>query len=109
MTTIKLFFLALLATIVCFHAFRLVPVLEIYFLYRGKRLITCPETLKMEMVDVAARTVAAGCFPGWPVFRLDRCSRWLEHQDWGHYYLKQITAHPENCLVWNIVSNWYLG
>jgi hypothetical protein len=23
--------------------------------------------------------------------------------------LKQIVADPENCLVWNIVSNWYLG
>jgi hypothetical protein len=40
----------------CFLAFRLVPVLETYFLYRGKRLITCPETLKTTMVDVAART-----------------------------------------------------
>ena len=41
--------------------------------------------------------------------RLDRCSRWAERQDCGQACLKQIVADPENCLVWNIVSNWYLG
>src|SRR5215469_4431192 len=107
MTTIKLFFLALLATSVGFLVFRVIPLLQSYFLYRGKRLVTCPETLKT--VDVAARTVAASSFLGWPAFHLDRCSRWPEHQDCGQECLKQITADPENCLVWNIVSNWYLG
>jgi hypothetical protein len=109
MTTITLFFLALLAMIAGFVVFRAIPVLQTYFLYRGKRLVTCPETLKTEAVDVAARAAAASSFLGWPVFRLDRCSRWPERHDCGQDCLKQITADPENCLLWNIVSNWYLG
>jgi hypothetical protein len=74
MTTIKLFLFALLATIAGFVVFRAITVLWIYFLYRGKRLVTCPETLKTEAVDIAARTVAASSFLGVPAFRLDRCS-----------------------------------
>ncbi len=37
------------------------------------------------------------------------CSRWPERQDCGQECLKQIEISPENCLVWNIVSNWYDG
>lgn len=109
MTTNKLFLLALLVTIAGFVVFRAIPALQAYLVYRGKRLVTCPETLKTEAVDIAARTVAASSFLGWPAFRLDRCSRWPERQDCGQDCLKQITADPENCLVWSIVSNWYFG
>jgi hypothetical protein len=101
--------LALLLIVAGFITLRTVAVLRTYFLYRGKRLVTCPETLKTEAVEVAARTAAASSFLGWPVFRLDRCSRWPERQDCGQQCLKQITAAPENCLLWSIVSNWYMG
>jgi hypothetical protein len=107
MTT--LFVLAFLAMVVSFVVFRTIRVLHTYFLYRGKRVVNCPETRKTEAVDVAARTVAASGFLGSRTLRLDRCSRWPEHQDCGQGCLKQIAADPENCLLWNIVSNWYLG
>lgn len=109
MTTTTLFVLAFLAMAVGFVVFRAIPVLPTYFLYRGKRLVNCPETLKTEAVDVAARSAAASAFLGGPTVRLDRCSRWPERQDCGQTCLSQIAADPENCLLWNIVSTWYLG
>ncbi len=109
MTTTTLFVLVFLALVVCFVVLRTISVLHSYFRYRGKRLVNCPETLKAEAVDVAARTAAASAFLGWRTLRLDRCSRWPERQNCGQACLKQIAADPENCLLWNIVSNWYLG
>lgn len=89
--------------------FLVLPVLRTYFRFRGKRLITCPETHKTEAVDVAARKAAVALLVGDPSLRLDRCSRWPERQDCGQECLEQIEADTENCLVWNIVSNWYEG
>jgi hypothetical protein len=98
-----------LAIAIGFLVFRAFPVLGAYLTYRGKRLITCPETHKTEAVDVAARTAALGALFGDPQLCLDRCSRWLERQNCGQECLAQIEADPDNCLVWNIVSNWYEG
>jgi hypothetical protein len=85
------------------------PMLRTYFRFRGKRLITCPETHKTEAVDVAARRAAVGLLVGDPILHLDRCSRWPERQDCGQECLQQVEADPDNCLVWNIVSHWYEG
>ncbi|MGB8731684.1 MAG: hypothetical protein WCC99_10600, partial [Candidatus Sulfotelmatobacter sp.] len=90
-------------------AFRAIPALRAYFGYRGKRLITCPETHKAAAVDVAAGEAAVGAFLSEPTVRLKECSRWPERQDCGQQCLQQIEVSPENCLVWNIVSTWYEG
>lgn len=95
MTTTTLFVLVFLALVVGFVVLRTIPVLHSYFRYRGKRLVNCPETLKAEAVDVAARTAAASAFVGWRTLRLDRCSRWPERQNCGQACLKQIAADPE--------------
>jgi hypothetical protein len=89
--------------------FRAIPGLQAYFGYRGKRLITCPETHKTEAVDLAAGEAAVSAFLSEPTLRLKQCSRWPERQDCGQECLQQIEADPENCLVWNIVSHWYEG
>ena len=109
MTTLALLVIALLTVVVGLVLFRVIPVVQTYFKYRGKRVITCPETLKKEAVDVAARKAAAWAFVGESTLRLDQCSRWPERHDCGQGCLQQIEADPENCLVWNIVSNWYEG
>jgi hypothetical protein len=109
MTTPTLCGIAVLAVVIGVVLFRTIPVLRTYFMYRGKRLITCPETLKAETVHVAAGKAAAWAFVNEPTFRLDQCSRWPERHDCGQECLKQIEADPENCLLWNIVSNWYEG
>jgi hypothetical protein len=89
--------------------FRAIPGIRAYFDYRGKRLITCPETHKAAAVDVAAGEAAVGAFLSEPTLRLMECSRWPERQNCGQECLKQIEVGPENCLVWNIVGQWYEG
>jgi hypothetical protein len=101
--------IAILALAVGLFVFRAIPGVRAYFDYRGKRLITCPETHKPEAVDIAATEAALGAFLSEPALRLHLCSRWPERQNCGQECLKQIEADPENCLVWNIVSKWYEG
>ncbi len=88
---------------------RAIPALRAYFTYRGQRLITCPENHSPEAVDVAAGQAALGAFLSEPTLRLKECSRWPERQDCGQECLQQLELNPENCLVWNIVSQWYEG
>jgi hypothetical protein len=109
MTTLTLLAIALLAVVAGLLLFRVIPVVQTYFTYRGNRLITCPETLTTEAVEVAATKAAASAFVGDSNLRLDQCSRWPERHDCGQECLRQIEADPENCLVRHIVSNWYEG
>jgi hypothetical protein len=109
MTGTILITLAVLALAAGLFVFRAIPGLRAYFGFRGKRLVTCPETHKTEAVDIAAGEAALGAFLSEPTLRLKQCSRWPERQDCGQECLQQIEADPENCLVWNIVSKWYEG
>ncbi len=109
MTVTMLIVVAVLALAVGLFVFRAIPGVRAYFAYRGKRLVTCPETHKAEAVDVAATEAAVGAFLSEPTLRLTECSRWPERQDCGQDCLQQIEIDPQNCLVWNIVSNWYEG
>lgn len=107
-------FTALVAVVVLVLAvglfvYRAIPGVRAYFNYRGKRLITCPESHTPEAVEVAAREAAVGAFLDEPTLRLTECSRWPERQNCGQDCLKQIEINPENCLVWNIVAKWYEG
>ena len=69
MTTLTLFVIALLALVAGLILFRVIPVVQTYFTYRGKRLVTCPETLKNVAVDLAARKAATWAFVGEPALR----------------------------------------
>jgi len=109
MTGTILVVIAVLAIAVGLFVFRAIPGVRAYFEYRGKRLITCPETHKAAAVDVAAGEAAIGAFLTEPTLHLKQCSRWPERQDCGQECLQQIEVDPENCLVWNIVSKWYEG
>ena len=109
MTVTVLMVVVVVALAVGLFVFRAIPGVRAYFGYRGKRLITCPETHTAAAVDVAAGEAAAGAFLSEPTLRLKECSRWPERQDCGQACLQQIEADPENCLVWNIVSKWYEG
>ena len=88
---------------------RAFPAVRAYFNFRGKRLVTCPETHKPEAVDVNASEAALGVFFVEPTLRLKECSRWSERQGCGQECLDQIEVDPESCLVWNIVAKWYEG
>lgn len=88
---------------------RAIPAVRAYFNFRGKRLVTCPETHRPETVDVNAGETALGVFFSEPTLRLKECSRWPERKNCGQDCLQQIEADPESCLVWNVVAKWYEG
>jgi len=101
--------LAVTAFVVIFGAvlFRVILATRAYCTYRGRWLVTCPETKQTGAVGVAAGKAAATAFWGSPTLRLDQCSRWPERQNCGQECLQQIEIDPDNCLLWNIVSRWY--
>ena len=78
--------------------------------FRGKRIVTCPETGKPVGVDVDAVHAAATASLSGPADpRLKDCTRWPERETCGQECLAQIEAAPEECLVRNILKNWYAG
>jgi len=109
MTITVLIVIAVLVLAAALFVFRAVPGVQAYFRFRGKRLITCPETRTPEAVEVAAREAALGTFVNEPTLRLQECSRWPERQNCGQECLQQIEVDPGKCLVWNIVAKWYQG
>lgn len=87
------------------------PLVKRWLLFRGKRLVTCPETKRPAAVEVDAKHAAASVFSmqDHPDLRLQDCSRWPERKDCGQECLAQIEAGPEGCLVRTIVAKWYEG
>ena len=106
MTALSLLIIGVVAGVILFRVF---PMVHSYFKFRGKRLITCPETHRHEAVEVDAGKAAIKAFVGDPALRLEECSRWPERHDCGQECLRQIEANPDSCKVWNIVSQWYEG
>jgi hypothetical protein len=83
--------------------------LRSYLRYRGERVITCPETANHAAVHVNVVNAAREAVFGKQHIRLDECSRWPERQNCRQECLSQIEADPEQCLVWNMVDDWYQG
>ncbi len=80
-----------------------------YMRFRGVRLVTCPETRKPAALDLdAVRGVTSRAF-GKQTLRLQNCSRWPERRNCGRECLQQVETAPDDCLVRNIVANWYRG
>lgn len=81
-----------------------------YFKYRGKRLVTCPETRNPAAVHVNAGRAARDVLEGRRVrIHLDQCTRWPEREDCGQECLSQIENDPQGCSVWGIAQQWYQG
>jgi hypothetical protein len=79
-----------------------------YLKYRGKRVITCPETKRPAAVEVDAAHAALTDFSH-PDLHLKACSRWPERQECGQECLLQVQLSPEDCLVRSILTSWYDG
>ncbi len=79
--------------------------------FRGKMLVTCPETGKPAAVKIATwrATVARLRGVGRRHMELSNCSRWPERRDCLQDCICQITADPEGHRVWSIASRWYEG
>lgn len=96
------------AAVVVVAAFAVMePLLASYRKWRGKRLITCPETGRCEAVEVDAGRAAFVAVAGGSYLRLKECSRWPERRDCAQECLKQIERSPNGCLVRSILELWY--
>jgi hypothetical protein len=94
---------ALLAGMAFYRAVRL------WWNYRGARVITCPENHRPAGISVDAAHVAAQPFARSPQLRLSSCTRWPERAGCGQQCLSQVAESPEDCLVRNILIQWYAG
>ena len=80
----------LLASIALYFGFR---VLRAFRHYRGLRVLSCPETKRLELVELAAGTMALEASLSDPRFRVRNCSRWPMCRDCGQDCLGQIESH----------------
>ena len=53
----------------------------VFFRFRGRRMIRCPETGLMAEVAIDARRAALTAVPGPPRVRVARCSLWPDRKD----------------------------
>lgn len=85
------------------------PIVRAYRLFRGARLVTCPETGQPAGVEVDAGHAALTTAFGARELRLEDCSRWPEKAGCAQDCLRQVEASPEECLVRRILARWYEG
>jgi hypothetical protein len=106
--SIELYLVILILSIAAIYF--VVPfVVGTYIRFRGKRVITCPETRKPAAVEVDAAHAALTAAFSHPDLRLRSCSRWPERAGCGQECLLQVELSPEGCLVRNILTDWYRG
>ncbi len=95
------------AAVAIYVLYRLYGSARTYFKFRGKRLVTCPETHKTAAVELDAKDAARQAFSQKPRMELSECTRWPERKDCGQDCLNEIALSPSDCLVRNIVINWF--
>jgi len=79
----------------------------LYVRYRGKRLVTCPETHLPVSTEINAALAAGTWIAAQPRFVVTACSRWPERAGCDQACAPQIEAAPEETLVRNVVARWY--
>jgi hypothetical protein len=89
--------------------FGMTIVIRTYIRFCGRRVVTCPESKQPASVHIDLKRLIRGSILGKANLRLDQCSRWPERADCGQDCLSEIKADPENCLVWNMVDEWFDG
>jgi hypothetical protein len=77
--------------------------------YRGRRVITCPETRAPAGVTVNAGRAVLSAVTGSAHLQLSDCTRWPEREHCGQECLAQVEEAPQDCLVRTVVANWYIG
>jgi hypothetical protein len=103
------FYFVALALLLTLLYFAVPPVLNAYVKYRGKRVVVCPETRRAVAVEVNAPLAAVSAIVGEPRLRLSDCTRWPERRDCGQECVPQIEMAPEDCLIRNILTNFFEG
>jgi hypothetical protein len=103
--SVPIVLLALLA-LALLTAFVLIPVVRVY---RGTRLVACPETKRPAAVELDALRAAFPFGDEAGRFRLSSCSRWPEKAGCGQECLSEVEGDLTGCLVRTIVAGWYHG
>jgi hypothetical protein len=86
--------IVVLAMMAAYGGYRVIHGIRVYFRFRGTRLVTCPETHKPAVVEVAARSMGMQAILDEPSLRLSECSRWPMRGGCGQDCLKQIEVRP---------------
>jgi len=105
MATEEYLFIALLAIAIVYVARRAWEGLR----FRGKMLVTCPETHKPAAVRVNVGRAAVMAMAGRQELELCECSRWPERSECDQACLVQVERDPENHRVWTVAAHWYVG
>jgi len=100
---------SLITVAVVFVMVELRRALRAYLRFRGKMLVSCPETDRPAAVRVAAAKAAWEAIVGNGELRLSECSRWRKRHSCGQKCLEQIREAPKACLIWTIINRWYQG
>jgi hypothetical protein len=98
--------LVLLSCLVCLSFWRAA---HAYLTFRGKRIVTCPETEQPAAVELAAWHIALASALSKSKLHLRDCSRWREVAPCDGACLSRIEEAPEDCLLLTILSKWYEG
>ena len=94
----------------CLVYYVIPPALGAHMKFRGKRLITCPETRTPVGVTVEVKHAAStAMFSRRPDLRLNTCSRWPERRDCDQDCVLQVRMAPEDSLVRTILLQFYKG
>ena len=78
-------------------------------IYRGTRVVTCPDGLGPAAVELDRRRAAFTASLGRPWVRVRRCSRWPAHRLCSRECLAGIQAAPQEGLVRTLVARWSAG
>jgi hypothetical protein len=77
--------------------------------FRGRRLVTCPENQRPAGVRLDSSHAALSGLLHAPNLQVAECTRWPEKAGCGQECLREIESRPADCLVRNIVLEWYAG
>ena len=80
---------------------------RLYLRYRGKRIVTCPETNAPVGAKINAALAAGTWMVTQPRFVVTACSRWPERAGCDQACAPQVEASPDETLVRSIVAKWY--
>jgi len=81
--------------------------IALYVRYRGKRIVTCPETHEAVSTEINAALAAGTWLVTQPRFVVTACSRWPERAGCDQACAPQIEADAEGTRVRDIVTHWY--
>ena len=83
-----------LAVVAVYLGHRVIHGMGVYFRFRGARLVTCPVTHEVTIVEVDAKSVAMEAIWDKRCLQLNECSRWPARENCGQECLRQIDARP---------------